>query len=95
MAKHKTRKQKISPHHPFVLTWKNKSQTGSSKPDVKRQSKNSNSNLSTNMSKSKNAELSAQDESLAINKKGILKSILLASLIFAIELVIYLIWNTK
>jgi HEAT repeat protein len=92
MSKRRTRKEKEKAKHPFTYNWENTPEKAFSEPRVKRQIKNQVQPNSNKMSHSENAMLSAKDASLASIKRNIRKSIIIASLILIVELVIYLAW---
>lgn len=100
MAKRRTKKQKIKAKRQFTVSWeptsdskKPRHKTGLSKAIVKGQFKNqTKANLRTG-SKQKYALFSGKASYLASIKKDLLKSVMLASLILALEVVIYLAWT--
>ena len=81
VAARRTRKQKENPHRPFLYSWNQDSaKVNKNEPveaHVKRESK-----IEAKM-----------DNALITAKKDIVKSLLLASLILSLEVVIYLGWN--
>lgn len=82
--KRRTRKQKEKAHHESGFP---------SAGSVKRQLENDKSLKISKKTKAKNAEVMAKEESLASTKREVIKSLILASFIIALEIVIYLAWN--
>lgn len=93
MAKRRTRKQRQEAKHPFSVHWEPEAKNGSSKPSVKGQFKNSGSGKKLSGTSSKLAKNTAELGSLASIKKDIIKSLILAGVILASEVVIYLTWR--
>jgi|GEM_PF-6920014 len=92
MSKIRTRHQKERPKHSFVYQWQAANTVTQAGP-VKRQF---NSEAKTNFGEAnskKNANILEKDTALEGIKKNILKSLILASFILAIELVLYLARN--
>ncbi len=95
MAKHRTKKQKINPHHSFLLSWSNEPKKPSFKASVKGQntialgSKNSHSEVV------KMADESAKESHIQDIKRSVLTSLILASFILGLEVVIYLAWYAR
>lgn len=92
MPKHRTRKQKETPNYSFLLSWKPDSQ-GSSGTLVKGQFKNHARQEFSEASKHENANLLDKNGSFVSIKRDLVKSLILASLIIALELVVYLGWK--
>jgi hypothetical protein len=90
MAANRTRKNKENPHYGFLVSWEPKQ---AEKSSVKGETKFDKSIVSASTSHGKNADSLAQDETKAISKKRIVRSIILISLILILELVIYLAWT--
>ncbi|KKR39552.1 MAG: hypothetical protein UT72_C0006G0011 [Candidatus Woesebacteria bacterium GW2011_GWB1_40_101] len=84
MAKRRTRKEKERAKHTFTFTFE---------PDVKRQKKGELKAQNLKLDAYENAKLSAKDSQFEPIKRDIVKSLILASLILGLELVIYLGWN--
>lgn len=93
MAKRRTRKQKERAKHRFVFPVDEPDKIDSSQAVVKSQLKKAAKLKTTPIQYTKNAVKSAKDDSLAETKKEIIKSLALASLILASEIMIYLIWR--
>jgi len=93
MAKRRTRKQKESAHHQFTISWTPSTKRASSEASVKRQIPGRNKSTGSSLHISKNASTSALDIDIATIKKEIRKSLILASAILAMELVLYLFWR--
>ena len=100
MAKRRTRKQKEKAKHRFVIS---RDPTGSAaKPQpkksnseavVKGQTKKRFSLKKSKKSKAKIADLLAKDSGLASIKRDIVKSLILASFILGLEIMLYLRWR--
>jgi hypothetical protein len=90
MTKRRTKKQKEKAKHQFLLNWKPEAKIVTSEPVVKGQFKKAPRHKSPKLGKTKKALLSAKDRNLASIRKDIFKSIIIASLILSLELVIYL-----
>ncbi len=91
MGKHRTKKQKLNVHHPFVLTW-------APEAHVKGQFTSSNNftaDKPKEPAKKEKAVLLAQEEATIKIKRDILKSLILVSLILASEVVLYLAWYVR
>ena len=93
MAKKRTKKQKAHAKHNFNIIWEEGTSKLKFKPGVKGQLKNKAKPPLVNTLNNKESEYSAISENLATIKKDIAKSSILAGLIFASELVLYLIWR--
>ena len=97
MAKRRTKKQKQNVKHQFQISWKPSKETSGfepkrdvSKPSVKRQFASTKIQKVQKPSKKELAKTSAENKSLGTIKHDLLKSLLLASFIFALEVVLYL-----
>jgi len=87
MTSHRTKKDKISPHYNFLVSWKPE-HSAVNREQITTKNKSTNSNTYK-----KKAEYLAQ-AGLNLNyKKRILKCLLLVSLMLILELVIYLGWK--
>lgn len=86
----RTKKQKVNARHPFLISWQ-KNDAGEA--PVNRQFKIKPEPNPKVEIKNKNANLLAKGLELSSIKHDIIKSIIFASLILALELVIYLAWN--
>lgn len=93
MAKRRTRKQKESAKHNLAFSWKPTKEIRDNSPRVKGQFNFEASPTPTEASKNKNAKSLAKDGSLSVVKRDIVKSLILASLILALEMMVYLAWN--
>lgn len=91
MAKRRTRKQKEKAKHQFTLSWHPEPKKASSKADVKGQFEKGTKLKKLQKSKKENAKFTAKLDGLASIRRDILKSLLLASLILSLEVVIYLV----
>jgi len=86
MAKRRTKKQKAAAKHNINLSW------APSEPSVKGQFNFEPKKPKASSQKHENAISLAKDGSLASIKKDIVKSLILVSLILALEVVLYLAW---
>jgi len=100
MAKRRTRKQKEFAKHPVTISWKPSSSASGSEakktsfePNVKRQFNNENKNSNRSDVNLKGTYLSEKSYDLASIKKDMLRSLILATIIFASEIVLYFVWN--
>lgn len=92
MAKRRTKKQKQKAKHDFAISWEPKAKKRRSEPDVKGQIKKSGSGKKPSGTGNDLAKNTAEPGNLASIKKDIIKSLILAGLILASEVVIYLTW---
>jgi hypothetical protein len=96
MAKRRTRKQKKTPKHHFTIYLSSTSPEAKNaqfEPVVKRQSGKGQKRKRSKTVKKEMAEFTAKPDHLASVKRDIGRSLLLASLILALEIVIYLGWS--
>lgn len=93
MAKRRTKKQKERAKHQFTLSWKPNSKTGTAKATVKGQKKLNQNTKKQKAPKRKSAYLMEKSVNLRIIRRDILKSLILASLILSLEVVLYLFWQ--
>lgn len=93
MGKRRTKEDKKNAKRPFAVTWKNKSETGSSEASVKGQFKNGKKSGKSGSKNSKKAKHSAKDGNLDKIKRDIIKSLILAAFLLGLEVVLYLSWN--
>ncbi len=92
MGKRRTRAEKEKAHHSFLYSWQGQPEKGPVRHDVKGQFKNEPDDISKKHRKANSANLMAKDDSLASVKRNMVKSLILASLILAAEVVVYLAW---
>lgn len=92
MGKRRTRAEKENPHHAFLYSWQGQPEKGPGRHDVKGQFKNEPQTASRKDKKANKANVLAKDGSLASIKRDMVKSLLVASLILAAEVVVYLAW---
>jgi hypothetical protein len=85
----RTRKNKENPHYGFLISWDPNQEK---KGRVKGETEIAQKSISASYRHKKNAESLAQDEVGALAKKGIVRSLILISLILILELVVYLAW---
>lgn len=84
------KRNKENVRHPFLVSW---SQKGSSDEAVNREILKQSGEVKVKFASSKNAEILAKESSLGTTKLQIAKSILLASVIFTFEIVLYFAWS--
>ncbi|MBI2066341.1 hypothetical protein HYT60_02465 [Candidatus Woesebacteria bacterium] len=92
MGKRRTKAEKKNPHRAFLYSWQGQPEKGPVRHDVKGQFKNEPKVASRTSSKVKNADNWAKVGTLASIKRDMAKSLILASLILAAEVVVYLAW---
>ena len=100
MAKRRTKKQKRQAKHQFLLKWepekpiaKAKARKTVSVPAVKGQIKNQADLNIKAKAKLKIADFQANNGGLASIKRDLVKSLIIASLVLALEVVLYLAWK--
>jgi len=100
VTKRRTRKDKEKAKHQFTISWKPTSSKIESEakkitfePNVKRQFNNENKNSNRSDVNLKGTYLSEKSYDLASIKKDMLRSLILATIIFASEIVLYFVWN--
>ena len=100
MSKRRTRRQKEKAKHKFLYQWpqsedgsKTQPKDASNEPAVKGQISKAKKHKKHEITKDKMAVNTENIDDLASLKKNIGKSVILASLILSLELVIYLIWQ--
>ena len=95
MAKRRSRKQKTSAKHPFLISWSPSTNEPGKTKSVKEQKKSSNSGTSKTSMKKNIAVNKAEIVELDRIRHEIKKSLSLASLVLGLELVIYLVWQVN
>lgn len=93
MTKRRTRKDKQQAKHQFTVSWSpgsSEAENLNSEPSVKRQIITGSKLASKNFVKTKKASNLVKESNLASIKKDIIKSVALAGLILASEVVLYL-----
>ncbi len=93
MAKRRTKKQKQKAKHSFTIKWEPGSSNLNFEPSVNSQISNSKMSEANEPNLGKNAMITVKGLDLEGIKKNIFRSLILAGLILASELVIYLIWK--
>jgi len=93
MGKKRTRKQKQEARHQFNISWAPKPQTSSAEANVKGQIKIIPTSKLAYAQRAKKAKLLAKDGSFEAYRHDTVKSLILASIILAAELVLYLAWK--
>ncbi|MGD8744371.1 MAG: hypothetical protein PVJ52_02150 [Candidatus Woesebacteria bacterium] len=97
MAKRRTKKQKRGAKHPFAVSWspksskqKPKAKKGNLEAIVKGQSKKSKRGKKSSKRKKKHAYYSDYSYDIGAIRRDLIKSLSLASLIFSLEIMLYL-----
>ena len=93
MAKRRTRRQKQEARHQFNVSWTPRPQSLSAEASVKSQIKIKPTPRLGRGQRSKKAKLLAKEGSFEAQRRDTLKSLILASVILAAELVLYLAWK--
>ena len=93
MASRRTRSEKEGAKHHFLYTWANEPRKPQVVPSVKTQIQNAPEGQVHPSESLNKAKTMAQVYDLASIKRGILRSLIMASLVLCLELVIYLAWN--
>jgi len=93
MGKRRTRKQKQQARHQLNISWTPQPQKGSAKADVKSQIEINPTVRLARGQRAKKATLLAKEGSFEAYGRDTVKSLVLASLILAAELVLYLAWK--
>lgn len=100
MAKRRTKKQKSQAKNQYLLNWypsskefKIEPKKSKSVPVVKGQFNNQIMSKAKKARVVKNTESKAKDASLALIRLDIIKSLVLASLILGVEVMLYLAWS--
>jgi len=93
MSKKRTKKDKSSARHPFLISWKEGTNQASPRSVVKRQTINSNASVEKRNAIKNNAHLLDNNTDLTSIKKGMAKSLILTGLILAVEVVLYFWWS--
>lgn len=91
--KRRTRKDKQTARHDFLISWENGNSEPNLSTSVKGQKKMSLKKKAHVPSHSKSAKFSAKDRSWSVVRRDIVKSLLLTTFVFSLELVIYLVWK--
>ncbi len=92
MPKHRTRKEKETPNYSFLVSWKPDPQSSPGSP-VKGQFKTHARAESSEAKGLKNAKSLDKNDVFVFTKRDLVKSLVLASLVIALELMIYLAWK--
>ena len=98
MSKRRTRKQKEEAKHSYTYSWNpnpSEAKNRQGEASVKGQMKVGSDAQGGEPNANENAKNMGYIQDLASNKKGIYRSLLMAGVILASELVIYLVWNAK
>jgi hypothetical protein len=93
MSKKRTRKHKIQAKHDFKISLEEGSGKLNFEPSVKRQSKITKKTSDKKLNRVKNSDSTVNLSNLGTIKKDITKSLILAGMIFASEIMLYLIWK--
>ena len=99
MAKRRTRKQKEFAKHPVTISWKPSSSASGSEakktsfePNVKRQIQKYPKPEKLKSLRTQNSDYTGKISNLASIKKDVARSLILALIILASEVVLYLLW---
>jgi hypothetical protein len=92
VAKRRTRKQKEQALHRFTFNFSPAAENEAKQPRVKGQFKKSALGLSKSGTRLKSADILAKETNFELIRKDILKSLILASFVLALEVVVYLAW---
>lgn len=90
MARKRTKKQKQKAKHQFTISWKPEADSASLEPDVKGQNKTTSPPQAQKESKQKDAYLLGNNLQLGTISHDIYKSLITASFMLALEIMIYL-----
>ena len=90
--KRRTKKQKLTAKHEFGYVW-NSANSRSLEAVVNRQTKKPKEVASNHNTNLKTADITAKGHESTAIMRDVAKSILLSSLIIALEIVLYLIWK--
>ncbi|OGM14968.1 hypothetical protein A3A76_05560 [Candidatus Woesebacteria bacterium RIFCSPLOWO2_01_FULL_39_23] len=93
MAIRRTRKQKESARHNFEISWQPEAKNERLEASVNRQNKQEGVNQHKSSSPRIKSVESVNYKEIALIKKDLLKSLIVASLILGIETVLYLLWS--
>jgi hypothetical protein len=93
VGKRRTRRQKQQAKHQFAVSWTPQPQKVSSEANVKSQIEIKPQARHDRARVSKKAQLLAKQEGFEAYGKDVVKSLILASIILATELVLYLAWK--
>lgn len=93
MAKRRTKREKINPHHRFTISWSPEAKNGAAGSNVKRQITRGFEAKSAPARIAKSAETLAKQDDSSVAKRAIFRSLLVVSFILSLELVIYLAWH--
>ena len=92
MAKHRTRKEKETPNYSFLISWKPDA-SGRPGSSVKGQIKNQPREEKSEANGAKNANKLDKNDTFVSIRRNVAKSLILACVIIALELVVYLAWK--
>lgn len=91
MTKKRTRKQKISPHHHFEISWQRERSPNPTEAIVKGQFKNQDLGTDQKNNAGDNADLLTKQMEIEPIRRSVIKTLILAALILGSEVVIYFI----
>ena len=89
MAKRRTRKDKEGAKHQFLISWQGKAKKDQIESNVKGQFENKRNPAEAIRRDAKKAVNMAKDNQLSFIKRDVAKSLILASFILILELVVY------
>jgi hypothetical protein len=95
MSKKRTRKQKENAKHTFLISWNPESPNRESEASVKGQFNKASELASKEKLPPKTTQNSAKQDNIDKIKTNILKSLILACLILASEIVLYFFWSAR
>lgn len=90
MSKRRTKKDKERANYSYLISWSPGSKIRADERDVKRQFEVSEKKVLERSKTKKNADNLVKGPTLASQKKDIIKSLMLASFILSLEIVVYL-----
>ena len=93
MTKRRTRKQKDLAKHTFTISWKPEAKKTDSEPSVKRQIQKYPKPEKLKSLRTQNSDYTGKISNLASIKKDVARSLILALIILASEVVLYLLWR--
>ena len=93
MTKKRTKEDKAQAKHPFLISWDKTSSSQAPALHVKGQKENQQITKKGSGTTLNKSDISASIINLASIKKDIVKSLLIASFILSLELMLYLAWS--
>jgi hypothetical protein len=93
MSKKRTKKEKAAAKHTFLYSWNNWTDQGSTSLTVNRQTDKHQAGINHKKINDNNAYLLDKESDLTSIKRGVIKSLIIVSLILATEVVLYFLWS--